>query len=452
VKSLKLLAWLLLNCGTLAAQVIADFESGSTSSLRPSNATAQTLSDGAAQGQRYLHLAAATTQPARALVRLNVPKDIDFSRRQSLSAQLRAPRTKTAIELRWLALDEKGRPIFQRRFNLEPGEKWIQLDQPLRVWRWDNRFIGDWSEVREIALRIETPSAQVDVDDIRLKDEPPPDERAKWLLELAFEKRPTRFLLEDQMLVASDVVDAFGNSELSRLLQDMKQVRAFIRSAFKNVVRPTESDGTLALLIFKDTAEQRAFIERLSEQWQADISFPQAAGYTVQDIATSTYLKDLGPRRPVYIHEATHAIVARDLRLQVGHPPHTPLHEGLASYVQACVHPKSLDRRLLIGAFAKQIDPQSREFKPLDKLFGARATLADYPQLATTIAYLLENDPRLLDSLIQGIADGQSADSVVQMSGTTWQRVQEQWQAWGRKRYAAGTEGQAPFDPPPQLR
>ena len=35
---------------------------------------------------------------------------------------------------------------------------------------------------------------------------------------------------------------------------------------------------------------------------------------------------------------------------------------------------------------------------------------------------------------------------------TTWQQLQDDWLAWGRKRFAAGTEGQTPFDPPAELR
>ena len=55
-----------------------------------------------------------------------------------------------------------------------------------------------------------------------------------------------------------------------------------------------------------------------------------------------------GVRRPVYVHESTHAVVARDLRLLTGNAKHSPLQEGIATYVQLCLHPDSVDR----GAFA----------------------------------------------------------------------------------------------------
>jgi hypothetical protein len=434
--------------------VIADFEPPTAGSISPANATAQTASDDAPQGQRYLRLTAATTQPGRAYVRLPVPKDIDFTRPDRLTAQVRAPQGDEKVELRWLALGEKGRPIFQRRFMLTPGEKWVKLDEPLRDWRWDSRFIGDWREVREIVLRIESGTRSVEVDDIRVAGEAQPDARVKWLLELAFEGRPTKHLLEDNLLVATDAVEAFGDSELSRLLQDMKNVRAFVRRAFANVLKPTESGGPLALLIFKDNAAHRRFFDRLGERYRAEIAPPSAQGYTIQDMATSTYRAELGPRRPVYVHESTHAIIARDLRLQVGYAPHTPLHEGIANYVQVCVHPQSVSRRTYVDNFAGPIDRGGGGlFVPLRQLFEMRVTTREYAQLASVMAYLLENDPQLLDGLIQGIADGQTASSVIEMSNKTWPQLQESWQAWGRKRFAAGgNENGAVFDPPVEFR
>jgi hypothetical protein len=112
-----------------------------------------------------------------------------------------------------------------------------------------------------------------------------------------------------------------------------------------------------------------------------------------------------------------------------------------------------LSRRIYVENFAKPIDPQGRGlFKPPDKLFETRATLEAYAQLASITAYLLDSDPQLLDELIQGIADGQSAASVVQKHATTWQQLQEDWFAWGRMRFAAGTESRPAFDPPAELR
>jgi hypothetical protein len=258
---------------------------------------------------------------------------------------------------------------------------------------------------------------------------------------------------QDDMLVATDAVEALGDAELARLLQDMREAREFIRRAFGDAVRPTDDAGPLMLLIFSEAGAHRAFFQKLAGHWRAEIAPPVAQGYTVQDIATSTYRAELGPRRPVYIHEATHAIVARDLRLQSSHVPHSPLQEGIANFVQVCFHPASVDRRAFVENFAKPVDPQGQGFfKPLEVLFTTRTTTGQYAQLASFVAYLLENDSQLLRELTRGLADGQTAQNVLDQQGKTWQAVQEAWQDWGRRRFAGDGADQQPFSIPSEIR
>jgi hypothetical protein len=254
--------------------------------------------------------------------------------------------------------------------------------------------------------------------------------------------------------VASDAQPAIGKPELSRLLHDMRNARAFVRRVFGEAVRPTDELGPVALLIFAGAEDEKAFYERLGEQWQAEIRPPTQGGYSVQDVATSTYRAELGPRRPVYLHESAHAIVARDLRLLSGHPPHTPLQEGIASYVQACVHPQSLSRRELAAQFAKPIDPAGKGlFKPLAILFDSPITAQHYAQLASVVAYLVENDVELLRSLARDLADGQNATRVLEARGMNWQKLQEEWLTWGRRRFAdTSDDSAAAFQMPEEFR
>ena len=184
------------------------------------------------------------------------------------------------------------------------------------------------------------------------------------------------------------------------------------------------------------------------------ISPPKAGGYTVQDVASSTYKPELGPRRPVYLHESVHAIVARDVRLIPGYPPHNALQEAVANFVQICVFPKSLDRGIYAKYFAQPIDPSGGGiFKPLERLFADPVTTKEYAQLASVFAYLLEKEPALLRELAKGSASGISASDVLQKRHTSWQQVQDAWTAWGRQRFAAGGNSNAPIFPlPPELR
>jgi len=147
-------------------------------------------------------------------------------------------------------------------------------------------------------------------------------------------------------------------------------------------------------------------------------------------------------------------MVARDVRLIPGNPPHNALQEAIANYVQIVVFPKSIDRGVYVKYFAQPIDPAGGGvFRPLETLFTQRVTTKEYAQLASVFAYLLEKDPTLLRDLANGLASGNSASDVLQQSHTSWKQVRDAWIAWGRQRFAAGTNRNAPiFATPPELR
>lgn len=442
------LVWLLLMNAMAASQelVVADFESQIPVPLQAKNATAEISSEEPAQGQAFLRL---DLTGQRAYVRL--PVGVGFAGRDRLSAAFRTP---VAVELRWLALDRRGRPIFQRRFRLEGSEKWIRLEEPLRDWRWDDQRVGRWPEVRELALRVESSASRIDVDDIRLLGVETAEDRAKWLVQLAFGDRQLRIARQDDLLVATDAIDAFPDDDLHRLLKQMHQARQFVRRVFGQAVCTEQEPMPIALLIFADEANREDFLSRLGRQWRVQIAPPAAQGYTVQDIATAVHRAELGVRRPVFLHEAVHAIVARELGLLVSHDPHTPIQEGIANYVQLCVHPESLDRQTYIRNFRGEIDPSGRGFfKPLELLFAGRATAERYAQLASVTAYMVEHDQPLLNELVNGLAEGRTAGEVLASHGLSWQRFQEGWQSWGRRKFV----GQRPtdsllFDPPAEFR
>jgi hypothetical protein len=441
---------------TAAAQdaVVATFEDGAGNRVILQNMKPAQASGGAAEGSRYLSLTPTSNEPGKSLLRLKLPDGASPVGRGALSAAVRAT-AEGNVELRWLAIDATKQPAFQRRFVLKPGEQWVRLDEPLRAWRWDNRRVADWDEVTEIALVIASPGVtRLDVDDARFTGHAREGDRVAWLLGLAFADRPRESAAGDGLLIATDAVDAYGQADLDGLLADMRRARAFIRRAFGDAARPTDQhEAPVALLIFKDAGDYPKLFERLGEQWRVSIGAPKAQGYTIQDIAASTYDEKLGPRRPVYLHEATHAIVARDLRLVVGHAPHWPLHEGIANYVQLCLFPQSIDPSAYAQAFAADVDPSGKGlFKPLDVLFAKQGSTREYAQLASVVAYLLEKDPQLLQSVAKGLADGHAGADVVAKHGTTWQKVQDAWMEWGRKRFTGERPKHAPpFEVPAEL-
>ena len=78
---------------------------------------------------------------------------------------------------------------------------------------------------------------------------------------------------------------------------------------------------------------------------------------TIQNIASSVADPKQGAGRPVFVHESVHAVLANDVRLLAQRRPTLLAAGGLASYVQACVHPKSLDVNQLAAASARRSTP-----------------------------------------------------------------------------------------------
>src|SRR5205085_11974101 len=136
------------------------------------------------------------------------------------------------------------------------------------------------------------------------------------------------------------------------------------------------------LLIFDSDEERVEFFGRLSEAWRAQIRPPSAQGYTVHDIATATYKKELGVHRPVYLHEAVHAIVARDLRLLPGHGPTGALQEGIANYFQLRAYPTSIDPGPYLKALRQPVDGKGL-CRRLEPLVAGGVPRMDHAALAT---------------------------------------------------------------------
>lgn len=442
-----------------AGQVIADFEEGRDLQLNVSGATATFVRDAkdpAAQGERYLRLAAGANARGRGGVSFALPAGVELKPGGALAAQFRAPAGGGETRLRWVALDARRRPLFQRRLTLDAGAgKWRPVELPLDRFRWADDRVGDWPEVESLALVLETPGAEVGLDDLRFAPgragDGDLDARTAWLLQLAFEGRPVRQARADGLLVATDAPDRFTDADLARLIDHQRRARAAVRRLFGDAVRPVSPDTPALLLIFANADGQKSFLDRLGREWAAQIAPPAGGGYTVQDIATSTHDAKVGPERPVYLHESVHALLTRDVRLALNDAADHWLHEGVASFIQASVYPKSLDRRLLRAAFARDIDPQGKgPFKPLSVLTARRVSQRDYAQLASVVAFLVAEKPQWLRAIARGLAEGEPLESILKGQGTTLEGLQDVWFAWGRREYATAeppAPGARPFPP-----
>jgi hypothetical protein len=385
--------------------------------------------------------------------RLPLPDDLDLSGFRALAFAVRtAPGTETLL-LRWYALDDAGKPLFQRPAKLAAAGQWTRIEEPLALWRWAGTQIGEWKRARTLALAVEAPVADLWLDDLRLLPGegpnaayPTPD----WLVKLAIPDRPTRVLHEDGCLVATDCVAEFTEADLRKPLNHMRRVRQWLRRVFGDAVQPAADHPPTSLLLFRQPGDHEAFFKRLGLAWRVEIEEPGASGYTVQDITGATYSAARGIDRPVYLHEAVHTAGARLLHLRTEVAEHTWLQEGLANYLQLCVYPDSLDWSTYAQHFARPLAPDGRGFfKPLRSLLTQRVEMKHYAQLASLVAYLVAERPAWLPKVASGLAASQPIEGILKTCGADFDALQADWLAWGRKTFVE-TGAPARFPRPPE--
>jgi hypothetical protein len=436
-------------------RVIADFESGLPPGLVAQAGDVTTGDSGNARRGQALRVTLDAGDGRKPSVELPVGEDEarQLSQRGEFAFAYRVTSNRPEVDLRWVALDDAGRTLFQKRLAVPAGRPWQDAGTPLHEWRWGNDSVGAWSEVRRLVLAVESPAAELWLDDVRpagaRRDE---RQGAEWLRRIAFGGADARVAEADGLMVATDATDGMTEQDVMRLLAQTRKVRALVARLFGNAVRPVDDGTPPALLIFKTPAGELDFWKRLGEAWKAQIAPPTAGGYTVADVATSTFDPKLGPARPVYLHESVHAVVAHDLRLLTGGVNHSWLHEGLASYVQLCVFPNSLDRETYPRNFARaDLNDGRGLFRPLRQLLTRRVSTREHAQLASLVAYLVEQKPAWLPTIARSLADGDSAERALGRCGTSFAELEKAWLAWGAEHFpAAGERPDHHFETPPE--
>jgi hypothetical protein len=428
--------------------VVADFETQVPEGTRSGNVQVKIVVDpgAAASGAGCLQIRLLnSTEDAYVIFQLPAQAAIDPQ--SKLVAWIRRADAGKPIRMHWFALDGDNWVIFQRRFEFDQGQEWVKLEWPLSGWRWGNERTGDWSDVRSIALRVESEASELYLDDIVLGPDPTSDAfREDFLRKTAFPGRKSRIAVEDGFLAGTDAVEEVSPADLKASLAQMKRIREWSRRVFGEAIHPTNDGPPMALLMFRNRDDYLAFFKRLGEQWNVDIVPPRGGGYTVQDISSCVYEAN-GVRGPaVALHESVHAVISRQLRLLPGSPAHAWLQEGLANYLQLCLYPESLRPGEYAENFSHAVGPKTF-FRPLDEILGKPVQSRHYAQLASLVAYLIEEKPDWLRQIAQGLADGKELADILKGLDTDFAQLESLWFDWGTKTYAlppSTTPAQAP--------
>lgn len=423
-------------------RVIADFEEAIPKTFRFEGLTAKLSSDKPPKGKLALRLEPAAGGGAmRCFFPLENPVAV-----LGLEMWIKVePAEAEPPVLRFFALDAAGKPVFQHRLNVKSNE-WQKVSDSLRDWPWARGRVGDWASVKSVALTIEGRVKSVEFDEIALLYSPTIPIAAlpsrAWLKEMAFEKRTIREASDGDVWIATDLPEEFSAENMDALLKKTLAARAWLKNTFGAAYRTADPGRPISVLILSSKEAQVKLFEQLGESWNLKVMPSNAGGYTVLDIATIPPAppgKLRSPMdRPVYLHEAVHAMVGRDLRIVSGGEFTNWFQEGIANYIQLCVNPESLDRGVYVKNFAKPIDAEGKSFfKPMKMLLTTPATSERYAQLASVVAFLAEKRREWLQGIAAGLGEGESVERILPKIGASFEGIEKEWVEWGRAAFGS---------------
>jgi len=428
--------------GQVGQAWLVDFESGLPAGAKAKCGSISLVADGsAAVGNRCLRYRRSAGAGGASYLLLPLPRAGGISPDGKLSAWIKTQRSSRPVRLRWHALGRDNGILFQRRFEIDNNAEWTRIEWDIFRWRWGDGRVGDWSQVQAIALRVESDVDSLWLDDVRFRKSRPlrPDagERLprRWLRKIAFGDCKLRAVAGDEFVVCTDAVEDLSRADLKRVIERAGRARKWLGRVFGGQVKSTRRRHAPKLLIFRRDRDYRAFFRRLGSQWNCSIVPPTGGGYTVQDISAAPYDSRWGPDSPVLLHEAVHSLVARELHLPTGTVEHSWLQEGLANYLQLCVHPQSMDWQGYARNFRGRIG-RGTFFRPLSEIFSRRVTRRHYSQVASVVAFLVAEHPQWLRELARGLAKDRPLGDILADLGADLRRLEELWFAWGKKTLA----------------
>lgn len=266
-------------------------------------------------------------------------------------------------------------------------------------------------------------------------DEPtasPPAELSK-LARLAFPAASGEHAAPSGAFVVMSDAPRLDRAALHSALADLQKhvARDFPAAA-------SQPSQPVPLIIFAAKREYLAFWQRYAASRGVDLAAPASAGFTANGVATgyidpadrtfpdSASAPSKTPIRPVWIHEAAHALLER----QVGIGSRNDwLSEGLATRCQLAFSGEDISDRVRRGV----LNPRART--PLRKLLdGAPIPPDRYWQAASVVDFLLRDEEsaaafRVLVATIRGRDSSNIVDLLPQYVGYTVDELEAQWLA-----------------------
>jgi len=346
---------------------------------------------------------------------------------------LRAPfaSDRTPLEFEIAFYDDAQRNRWWRSVRLADSD-WQSIEISLPYLRYDRGAVPLWENVTSWGVTVRS-GAEVHVGAIEAwRDSPEGDAYLgpEELVDSFPHPERVREASEGAFVVLTDAPDL----ELEPVLDALVQMQERVAERFPELSVP---DGSVPLLVFSSSIAYRSFWSAFNIRAGTSAKpLPEDQGYTWLGIATASYSDAYGPVRPIYVHEASHALLERGLGVDA---QRSWLFEGLGNLEQLQVSGQDISavyRAGLASAFAKA---------PVQEMVAGRPISTDHYWQATLLLEWLLSDPQRAEALSECLVDMRFAGSVdlrpliEHHFGFDTARFAAEFWRWARDHYAADT-------------
>lgn len=307
-------------------------------------------------------------------------------------------------EVRFMARADAGTAFEIRVVGGEPGAAWwrkveVSADgwQEVRVpLAWMRRAEGpapSWAAIRGLSFAFRD-STRVWIDDVAVVSGRP-------------ERTPEMVAAVTGGVVTSGrhaaVVTQVPSLDARKLVADLDAVGDLVLRDLPFLHAPPVA---VSLVVFPDVASYHAGVVGIGAAFGARAPTPTTDGFTIADIAMSSWDPGVGTDRPVFVHEFVHALLD-----QIAGLPNRGewLQEGLASWYQIRRHPQANLGEVIRGQLARPT-PLARLCDGTDiptTLYGDAwavvGTLLEEPRWAGTMPALFEATRRTGSTALSAI-------------------------------------------------
>lgn len=348
--------------------------------------------------------------------------------RATIHVRVDAASTQSPLELELSFFDDSSGNRWWRTLTLDRAG-WHAVDVPLSELRYDRGLTPKWENVGSWGVTFRTDGV-VEFGDFELwqdGDRPTPYRTTDELRADFPDPASVREGVAGPFVVLTDERDL----DMDAVLDALMRMHAQTYANFPSMPPPKRA---IPLLVFASDEDYRAFWDRFGDRVGGRVR-PKAQdqGYTWQGIAATTYSDEYGPVRPVYVHEASHALLEQALGLAA---QGSWLYEGIGILAQLEVSKQDLS-----GVYRRGLARSDVKTPIFELVAGRPIATSRYWQAVLLVEWMLADpgrraalDAALVDMRSQGSTDLRPL--LERHFGLDMPRLSASFWAWAWSTYA----------------